>query len=70
MLLLARLRIAAHRWGINAIRMENQYLVLSTVQRLIRQLAAAGGRRLRWSKESAISLSPKTLRIQTKSWPN
>lgn len=55
MLLLARLRIAAHRWGINAIRMENQYLVLVySSERLIRQLAAAGDGRLRVvDKESA-----------------
>lgn len=55
MLLLTRLRITAHRWRINAIRMEDRYLVfVYSSERLIRQLAASSGGRLRVvDKESA-----------------
>jgi transcription-repair coupling factor (superfamily II helicase) len=52
---LARLRIAAHRWRIGAIHLENRYVVFGyTSERLVRQLAAASGGRLRVvDKESA-----------------
>jgi len=45
---LRNLRIAAHRWGINSIRMEDGYVVLGyTSARLIEQLAACSLGRLR-----------------------
>jgi len=52
---LAGLRIAAHRWRINAIRMEGRYVVfVYSSERLIRQLAVFSGGRLRVvDKESA-----------------
>ena len=48
LLVLAEIRIAAHRWGITSIHLEDQYAVFRyTSGPRIRQLAAAGGNRLR-----------------------
>ncbi len=48
LLLLAELRIAAHRWRINAIRVEDDYIVLSYASaQMMRQLAEHNGRRVR-----------------------
>ena len=45
---LAEIRIAAHRWRINSIHLENQYAVFAYASgRLIQQLAAQSGGRLR-----------------------
>ncbi len=48
MLWLAEIRVAAHRWQINTIHLEDRYAVFGyTSGQRIRQLAAAGGGRLR-----------------------
>ncbi len=48
LLALAELRIAAHRWQIRSIRLENRYVVFGcTAGRSIRRLAKVGGDRLR-----------------------
>jgi transcription-repair coupling factor (superfamily II helicase) len=48
LLRMARLRIAAHRWGIQSMHLENRYVVSHyTDARLIRQLAAENQGRLR-----------------------
>ena len=48
LLRLAELRIAAHRWRIAAIHMEDQYVVLAYASRpQMDRLAAQGGGRLR-----------------------
>jgi len=48
LLTLADLRIAAHRWKINSIHLEDRYVVLGyTARRLIRELSALSGDRLR-----------------------
>ena len=48
LLALAELRIAAHRWKIHSIRVEDRYVVLGyTVRRSIEQLSARSGGRLR-----------------------
>jgi transcription-repair coupling factor (superfamily II helicase) len=64
LLALARLRIAAHRWRVQAIRMENgQYAVLTyTSPPLIRQLAERNGKRLRVVDDHSayLPLSPET----------
>jgi hypothetical protein len=45
---LAEIRIAAHRWRINSIHLEDQYAVFAYASgRLIQQLAAQSGGRLR-----------------------
>jgi len=48
LLTLAELRVAAHRWQISSIRMEDRYVVFGyTARPLIRQLSALSGERLR-----------------------
>jgi len=48
LLTLSQVRIAAHRWQVRSIRMENRYVVLGYASgRLIRQLAAQSGGQLR-----------------------
>jgi transcription-repair coupling factor (superfamily II helicase) len=48
LLVMASIRIAAHRWGVTSIHLEDQYAVFTyTSARKIQQLAAANGGRLR-----------------------
>jgi len=60
LLAMAELRIAAHRWGIDSIRLENRYVVFGyTAARLIRQLSKSSGDRLRVVDERAAYLPLK-----------
>ena len=75
LLWLAELRIAAHRWRIESIHLEDLYVVFRYVSgRLIRELATASGGRLRVVDTRSAYLplegsdrSPEAIRQQVKS---